>query len=105
MCYNIPMKAIDKDTVKRVAHLARLELDDRELELYSSQLLPILAYISKLNELDTKDTIPTSHPLKTLKNVFRKDVVRKSIDPDDALRNAPAREGDLFRVPQIIEGK
>ena len=64
------MKGIDKDTVKRVAHLARLELDDKELALYSGQLASILTYIGKLNELDTKDVAPTSHALTTLKNVF-----------------------------------
>ena len=99
------MKNIDKDTVRRVAHLARLELDDKELALYSGQLASILTYIGKLNELDTKDVVPTSHALTTLKNVFRKDVLRKSLQPDEALNNAPSREGDFFKVPQIIEGK
>ena len=91
--------------VRRVAHLARLELDDKELVLYSGQLASILTYIGKLNELDTKDVIPTSHALTTLKNVFRKDVLKKSLQPDEAIKNAPSKEGDFFKVPQIIEGK
>ena len=99
------MKTIDAKTVKHVAHLARLELDDKELELYSGQLASILSYISKLNEIDTKDVSPTSHPLTTLKNVFRKDLLKKSLKSDEALENAPSRKGDFFKVPQIIEGK
>ena len=99
------MKTIDSKTVKHVAHLARLELNDKELQQYSSQLASILSYISKLNEIDTTNVIPTSHALSTLKNVFRKDVLKKSLETDDALKNAPSNEGDFFKVPQIIEGK
>jgi len=99
------MSAIDKDTVKHVAHLARLSLDEKELELYSAQLASILEYISKLNEIDTKDVLPTSHAVSSIKNVFRKDVLKPSLGTGEVLKNAPAREGDFFRVPQIIEGK
>ena len=96
---------IDKKVVKHVALLSRLELDDKDLELYSSQLAAILSYINKLDEIDTKDVQPTSHPLSSLKNVFRKDILKKSLDMDEVLKNAPAREGDFFKVPQVIEGK
>lgn len=99
------MKTIDTKTVKHVAHLARLEFNDKELEQYSGQLASILTYISKLNEIDTANVIPTSHVLATLKNVFRKDVLKRSLTPDEALGNAPSRDGDFFKVPQIIEGK
>lgn len=96
---------IDKKTVKHVALLSRLELDEKELELYSSQLASILSYINKLNEINTENVPPTSHPLAGLKNVFRKDVLKKSLEAGDALKNAPSREGDFFKVPQVIEGK
>jgi aspartyl-tRNA(Asn)/glutamyl-tRNA(Gln) amidotransferase subunit C len=96
---------IDRRAVEHVALLSRLSLDEKELELYSKQLASILTYISKLNELDTKDVQPTSHALSTLKNVFRKDIQRPSLKPEDALGNAPAREANFFKVPQVIEGK
>jgi aspartyl-tRNA(Asn)/glutamyl-tRNA(Gln) amidotransferase subunit C len=99
------MSAIDKDTVRHVALLSRLALDDKEIAAYSGQLASILSYISKLNELDTKNTLPTSHALSTLKNVFRKDMVKPSLSVGDALGNAPAKEGGFFKVPQVIEGK
>lgn len=96
---------IDKNIVKMAAFLSRIELDERELELYSRQLASILLYINKLKEIDTKSVPPTSHPLATLKNVFRKDILKKSLELDDVLKNAPSKEGDFFKVPQVIEGK
>lgn len=99
------MKSIDKDMVLHVAHLSRLELNGDELKDYSNELASILSYISKLNEVDTKDVIPTSHALASLKNVFRKDVLKVSLEKEDVLRNAPDSDGDFFKVPQIIEGK
>ena len=102
---NRRMKSIDKETVKRVAHLSRLELNDDELKDYSGELASILSYISKLNEVDTKDVLPTSHALSTLKNVFRKDFLKPSLEKEEVLKNAPDSDGDFFKVPQVIEGK
>lgn len=99
------MANIDKKTVKHVTLLARLHLDEKELDAYSRQLESILSYIDKLNELDTKDVPPTSHVLSTLKNVFRKDTLKPSLAPEEALDNAPLKEDGFFKVPQIIEGK
>ena len=96
---------IDKKTVTKVALLARLELDEKESEAYSTQLAAILSYIDKLNEIDTKNVLPTSHVLPALKNVFRKDSLKDSLDAADALSNAPSKESDFFKVPQVIEGK
>ena len=98
-------KVIDKSTVKHVAYLSRLELNENELAAYSSQLASILSYINKLNEIETKDVTPTSHAISSLKNVFRKDVPKRSLEADEALKNAPSKEGNFFKVPQIIEGK
>lgn len=99
------MGIIDKNTVKHVALLSRLELNDKELDVYSKQLASILHYISKLNEINTDKVQPTSHPLSTLKNVFRKDILKKSLSSEEVLKNAPSKEGDFFKVPQVIEGK
>ncbi len=98
-------KIIDNQTVKRVALLSRLSLSDAELALYVRQLASILSYIDKLNEVDIKDVQPTSHALPTLKNVFRKDILKPSLKTEDALKNAPSKEGAFFKVPKIIEGK
>ena len=99
------MSVIDNDTVIRVASLARLKLSDADAASYSKQLASIISYISKLNETDTSLTPPTSHPLGVLKNVFRTDIIKDTIGAEEALRNAPSRQSDFFKVPAIIEGK
>ena len=99
------MKSIDKKTVERVAHLSRLKLNENETGQYCAQLALILSYINKLNEIDTSNTQPTSHALSTLKNVFRKDIPKGSITPEEALKNAPAEDGGMFKVPPVIGAK
>jgi aspartyl-tRNA(Asn)/glutamyl-tRNA(Gln) amidotransferase subunit C len=89
---------IDRDTVMHVARLARLDLRPDEVDRLTTELDAILAAVSKVAELDLADVPPTSHPLD-LVNVWGDDVPRPSLPLDEALANAPAREGDLFRVP------
>ena len=90
--------AIDREQLLHVAHLARLELREDELERLGAQLNDILAAVSKVSELDLADVPPTSHPLDVI-NVWAEDEPRPSLAPDDALANAPDREGAMFRVP------
>lgn len=99
------MKLIDKDTVRHIAHLSRISLNDEELISYSEQLGDILLYISKLNQLNTEDTAPTSHVLSTLVNVDRPDDPGRSLGSDEALANAPDKSDGFFRIPKVIEGK
>lgn len=99
------MKLIDKDTVRYVAGLSRLSLDDKEITLYAGQLADILLYIGKLNQLNTECVSPTSHVLSTLVNVERPDTPGKSLEQDEALANAPDKADGFFRIPKVIEGK
>ncbi|MDP8216574.1 MAG: Asp-tRNA(Asn)/Glu-tRNA(Gln) amidotransferase subunit GatC [Candidatus Kaelpia imicola] len=91
---------ISKDTVTHTAHLARLYLNDREIEQYLKQIEDILNYIDKLKELDVKNIEPTFHVLE-LKNVLRKDIERPSLPVEEVLQNAPDREGNSFSVPKV----
>ena len=93
---------IEKKDVEHVARLARLPLTDAELETMRSQLNGILAYIEKLNALDTEGVEPTSHAVPMV-NVTRDDEERPCLPRDEALANAPVRAGEFFRVPRIIE--
>ncbi len=88
--------------VEHIARLARLELSPAEKERMRSQLDVILGYVAKLGEVDTTGVPPTSHVLP-LVNVMREDEVRPSYPVDAMLANAPEPEGDLFRVPKILE--
>ncbi len=93
---------ITREEVAHVAKLARLELTEEEQETFTGQMDAILAYVEKLNELDTADVIPTAHAVP-MENAFREDVVRPSIGVENALSNAPARAEGFFRVPKVIE--
>ncbi len=94
--------AIDKKTVKYVAHLARIRLSDEELDLLSSQLEDIVNFIDKLKELEVSGVKPTSHILP-ISNVFREDKPARSLSPEEALINAPKKKENFFVVPKVIE--
>lgn len=93
---------INRDTVKYTANLARIELSDKELDHFTGQLDRILAYVDKLNTLNVTNLEPTSHVLE-MKNVYREDIVKKSLLASETIKNAPSRENNLFKVPKIIE--
>jgi aspartyl-tRNA(Asn)/glutamyl-tRNA(Gln) amidotransferase subunit C len=93
---------ISRQDVEHVARLARLALDDGELERMREQLANILAYIDKLKTLDVEGVEPTSHAVP-LVNVMREDEVGPCLPEDEALANAPDRVDGMFRVPRIIE--
>ena len=90
--------AITREEVLHVARLASLELTDDEVERLTGELSAILEAVSKVSELDLSDVPPTSHPLE-LVNAWAEDEPRPSLPVDDVFANAPAREGDLFKVP------
>jgi aspartyl-tRNA(Asn)/glutamyl-tRNA(Gln) amidotransferase subunit C len=96
------MAQITADTVKHVALLARLDLDDAEIAHFVVDLNNILGYVAKLDELDTANVPPTSHSLP-LSNVFREDIVKPSLSNEDALANAPDAEDACFKVPAVIQ--
>ena len=90
--------AIEREQLRHVAHLARLELSDEELERLGSQLNDIIAAVSKVSELDLTDVPATSHPLDVV-NVWAADVPRPCLTVEEALANAPERDGNYFKVP------
>ncbi len=94
--------AIDKKTVEHVARLSRMELSPEELEKFSGQLENIMQFIDKLKEKDVENVLPTSHILPQ-NNVLREDVLKKSLDIEKVLDNAPKKDGRFFVVPKIIE--
>jgi aspartyl-tRNA(Asn)/glutamyl-tRNA(Gln) amidotransferase subunit C len=93
--------ALTRDEVLHVAELARLSLVPEEIEVVTRQLNDILAYVEKLQELDTEGVEPLAHVIPVF-NVFREDAVTAGLDRDAALENAPAREEGAFVVPRII---
>ncbi len=92
---------ITPEEISKVAHLARLELNQAEVAQMADEVGAILTYISKLNELNTAGVSPTTHAL-AINNAFRDDVVIPSLPQAEALKNGPKQNGEAFVVPKII---
>ena len=95
------MPEISRDDVAHLATLARIDLDDAELDHLAPQLSVILESIASIAEVAAADIPPTSHAIP-LTNVFREDVVVPSLTAEEALSGAPATEQQRFSVPRIL---
>lgn len=93
---------IDKDTVEKVANLARLELAEDEKEAMIKDMNKILDFMAKLNELDTTGVEPLVYMTNEI-NVLREDVVKQQITTAEALQNAPKHTDDYILVAKVIE--
>jgi aspartyl-tRNA(Asn)/glutamyl-tRNA(Gln) amidotransferase subunit C len=98
---NLMPERITTSDVAHVARLARLRLDDEELERFTGQLGAVLDHAADVAALDLTGVAPTAHPLP-LVNVLRDDEVVPCLDRSAALAGAPAVEADRFRVPPIL---
>ena len=94
--------ALDLETVRKVAVLARLSLNEADLQQMTLQLSAILNYVDQLGTLDTDGVEPMAHPLP-IQNIFREDEPVPSLPVDLALANAPRRVGDFFGVPAVLD--
>ncbi len=95
--------ALTNEQIEKVAKLARLSLSPDETEEFRQQLSTILGYIEKMQALDVEGISPTAHAVEVDSTPLREDVVAPSLSPEEALANAPARSGNFFLVPRIIE--
>jgi aspartyl-tRNA(Asn)/glutamyl-tRNA(Gln) amidotransferase subunit C len=95
------MPEITRDEVAHLANLARIDLDDAELDHLAPQLSVILESVASISEVASDDVPPTSHPLP-LTNVFREDVVEPCLTAEQALAMAPEADQQRFSVPRIL---
>lgn len=95
---------IDREQVRKVALLARLELTPEEEEQFTTQLGSILDYFEQLSELDVTDVQPTARAID-VSNVTRLDELQPYSDRGAILNSAPEQEGDFFKVPQILRAE
>lgn len=95
------MSSLEKSDVARLAALARIDLNDAELERLSGQIGAIVDAVAVVQEAVSEDVPATSHPIP-MANVHREDEVRPSLGQDAALSGAPEAEDGRFRVPQIL---
>lgn len=93
---------ISRQEVEHVSRLARLALNDKELDSLTGEMDAILGYVEQLNTLNTDDIVPTAHAVP-MENAFRADDVKPSFTIEQALANAPDASEEAFRVRRVIE--
>jgi aspartyl-tRNA(Asn)/glutamyl-tRNA(Gln) amidotransferase subunit C len=96
--------AVTIKEVEHIAKLAKLEFTDAEKEKFTHQLNQILEYVEQMNKLDTSRIEPLSHVIE-LSNVFRVDEVKQGVSTEEALKNAPSKTEEFFKVPKVINEK
>jgi aspartyl-tRNA(Asn)/glutamyl-tRNA(Gln) amidotransferase subunit C len=92
---------IDQETIRKIAHLARLEFSEAEATAIGNDFNKILSWMDKLNELDTDHVTPLIHMSEEV-NVLREDEAKQTITHEEALYNAPKKDSDYFRVPKFL---
>ena len=95
------MASLSRDEVAHVAKLARLQLTEEQIDVFTPQLAAILDHAADVEALQLDDVAPTAHPYP-LKNVMRPDVARDAGIRDAVLAEAPSAEGGMFRVPPVL---
>ncbi|WP_040490465.1 Asp-tRNA(Asn)/Glu-tRNA(Gln) amidotransferase subunit GatC [Indibacter alkaliphilus] len=93
---------IDLNTVKKMAHLARLEFDEKGAEKIKNDMTQILDWVEQLNEVDTEGVEPLT-TMSSEVNVLREDKVGEHLSHERGLANAPQKDSDYFRVPKVLE--
>jgi aspartyl-tRNA(Asn)/glutamyl-tRNA(Gln) amidotransferase subunit C len=93
---------ITRELLDKIAHLARLEIQEDEAEKLMTDMNAIIAWIDKLKEIDTEGVEPLTSMSHEV-NAFREDVIKQELSREEALKNAPAHDAEYFRVPKVIE--
>ena len=95
---------INDELVQHIAHLARLEFEGDELNEIKGDMSKILGFMDKLSELDTEDVEPLIFMTDKV-NVLREDKPERTLTSEDALRNAPKKDSDYFRISKVLNKK
>jgi aspartyl-tRNA(Asn)/glutamyl-tRNA(Gln) amidotransferase subunit C len=98
----LPNVKLERDAVRHIARLARVHLNDEEVDTYAEQLGDIIGHFDALNRVDTEGVEPTAHTLP-LRNVMADDVATKSLPQDQVLALAPNTEDGYLRVRAVLE--
>jgi aspartyl-tRNA(Asn)/glutamyl-tRNA(Gln) amidotransferase subunit C len=93
---------VDEALVRRIAHLARIEVSDKDVEHLEGELSSILGFVERLSEVDTDNVEPMTSAVETSMRE-RKDIVTDGGYADDIVKNAPERDEHYFMVPKVVE--
>jgi aspartyl-tRNA(Asn)/glutamyl-tRNA(Gln) amidotransferase subunit C len=94
---------IDKESLQKIAHLARLEMPESAEKEMMDSLNSVLTWMEELNEINTDNVKPLTHMSLEI-NALREDIVIPNISREQGLKNAPKQDGEYFRVPKVMEG-
>lgn len=94
---------LSPEEFKKLALLSRLEIDETQLESVNQQMNDILSYMELIGQVDIEGVEATAHAV-ALRNVMREDVPQESLSNEEALLNAPEKEGNYFKVPKVMQG-
>lgn len=94
--------SLDANDVNKIAHLARLRIEDSDVPGYAAQLSEILDLVEQMNAVDTRDVLPMAHPLDAVQRL-RPDVVTETDQRDRFQSIAPQTEAGLYLVPKVLE--
>lgn len=95
---------ITRKDVEKLAHLGRLELTEQELTQMEGDMNKMLHFVEKINELDLEGVEPLAYMSDEV-NILREDEIIQAISHEEALKNAPDKDTDYFRVPKVIRNK
>lgn len=93
---------IDKETIKHIAYLSRLEVKENEMDAISNKIGDVLKYVDQLQSVNTEN-IGITYNTINLTNALREDEIRDSLDREKVLQNAPEKEMGCFKVPKVLE--
>lgn len=94
--------AVTKEQVKYIASLAKLTIDENQLDKFTAEMEQIIEFADSLNQIDTQGIKPTAH-IQGISNVLREDAEPVQFSTEDALKNAPEKVDNCFAVPKVVE--
>lgn len=97
------MENLDKETIKNLTELCRIDCTEEEKETLLQDLKKILSFISQLDEVDTEKAVACSHVLSEMSNVLRDDIISEVMPRETFLKNAPSHTGGMIKVPPILK--
>ena len=93
---------LNKNDIEHIADLSMLNLSEKEIEGYTSDMKELIAFAEQINEVETEGVDISAFALDTY-NVFRKDEIKSSLDRESLLQNAPSSNGEAYQLPAILE--
>ena len=103
VCEHKNIMAVTKQDVEKIAKLAKLKFSEEEKEKLQGEMNQVLEYIDTLNEIPDLDKVEPLENINNTENVFREDISENTLTREDALKNAPEKTENFFKVPKVLD--